>query len=97
MRLIQVAEHYWWEIDGQLASSGAPELTRLPFRRFILALMHISRPAAYGEDAEVKIRDWEAWLFAPLDLTDPDNVSQDVIDDEMASFLAFAGQAGGSK
>lgn len=95
MRLIQIAEHYWWELDGQLAFAGIEELTRLPFRRFLTAIMHFARPKGYSEESEEQTRRFDEWLFSPLGLLDPDNVPEDVIEDEMAAFRAFSTQAGG--
>lgn len=94
MRLIQIAEHYWWEIDGQVALSGGVELTRLPFRRFLLAILAWARPVHKEEETQR----FDDWLASPFPGVDPDRVSPEVIDDELAAFSAFKSQAkGGGK
>jgi hypothetical protein len=89
VRLISIAEHYWYEIDGPAALAGV-NLMRLPFRRFLLAVLSWARP--YKED---EIKTFDEWLYSPLAPLDPDRVSEDVIEDEMAAFRAFSKQAGG--
>jgi hypothetical protein len=100
VRLIGIAEHYWWKIDGSNASTGLPEITRLPFRRFLLAILSWATPSGVGmkqEEAELELERFNEWMFSPLGLVDPDRVPEEVIEDEMASFKAFASQAGGGK
>lgn len=94
MRLIGIAEHYWWEIDGETALTGT-DLMRLPFRRFLTAVLMWANPRGARKPDEN--REFEEWLFSPLSGVDPDRVTQDVIDDEMAAFRAFGKQAGGAK
>lgn len=91
MRLIQVAEHYWYEIDGETALAGV-DLTRLPFRRFIAAILMWTNPR--GARKEADLEEFNTWLFSPLEGGDIDNVSQEVIDNEMAAFRAFSKQVG---
>jgi hypothetical protein len=98
VRLIGIAEHYWWKIDGSNASTGLPEITRLPFRRFLLAVMTWATPSTMGmkpEEAELELEKFDDWLFSPLGVVDPDRVPEAVIEDEMAAFRAFSSQAGG--
>lgn len=92
MRLVQIAEHYWFEIDGELALAGV-DLMRLPFRRQLTAVMSWANPRGARKDTELD--EYIAWLFSPFEVADIDNVSQEVIDNEMAAFRAFSKQTGG--
>lgn len=92
MRLTQIAERYWYEIDGEAALAGI-DLMRLPFRRFLLAILTWANPRGARKDQELE--DWNTWLFSPFTADDPDKVSEEVIEDEMAAFAAFAKQTGG--
>lgn len=92
MRLTQIAEHYWFELDGETALSGV-DLARLPFRRFLLAVMMWANPRGARKDLELE--EYNTWLFSPFEGADIDNVSQEVIDQEMAAFRAFSSQAKG--
>jgi len=94
VRLVQIADRYWWEIDGETALAGV-DLMRLPFRRFIAAVMSWANPR--GSRKEEDLREYEEWLFSPFSGVDPDRVTDDVIESEMEAFRAFAKQAGGSK
>jgi hypothetical protein len=68
---------------------------RLPFRRFLAAIMTWANPR--GSRKEEDLREYEEWLFSPLSGADPDRVTDDVIEQEMAMFRAFSKQAGGAK
>lgn len=94
MRLIQIAEHYWYEIDGEMALVGQ-DLMRLPFRRFLLAILSWANPRGSRKDQELE--EWNTWMFGPFIGGDPDKVSEEVIESEMEAFAAFAKQTGGAK
>lgn len=94
MRLIQIAEHYWYEIDGETALAGV-DLMRLPFRRFLNAVRFWAKPKAYNEETQRDLERFEEWLYSPFEAVDPDIVSEEIIEAEMAAFKAFARQAGG--
>ena len=94
MRLTQLAEHYWYEIDGETALAGV-DLTRLPFRRFLAAVLMWLNPR--GVRNEQELIEFEAMLYSPLVGRDPDKVDQSIVQAEMDAFTAFAKQAGGMK
>jgi hypothetical protein len=93
VRLTQIAEHYWFEIDGEAALAGV-DLTRLPFRRYLAAVMSWANPR--GARKEDELEQYNEWLFSPFEGTDPDKVTPEVVESEMAAFRAFAQQAGGA-
>lgn len=94
MRLIQIAEHYWFEIDGETALAGT-DLARLPFRRLLTAVMTWANPR--GARKEEELEEYLEWLFSPFEGPDPDKVTQEVIDAEMDAFRSFSMQVGGAK
>ncbi len=94
VRLTQIAEHYWYEIDGEMALAGV-DLMRLPFRRALLAILMWANPRGARKDQDLE--DWNTWLYAPFGGPDPDKVTQEVIDAEMDAFKTFAKQTGGKK
>jgi hypothetical protein len=93
VRLSQIAEHYWYEIDGETALRGV-DLMRLPFRRFLTAVLSWANPRGARSDEDLAT--FNTWLYGPLSGADPDKVTPEVIENEMAAFSAFQKQAGGS-
>lgn len=93
VRLVRYAAHYWHTIDGETALRGV-NLIELPFRRFLAAIYYwlMERTAGKEED---RVRLHEE-LHSPLEGTDPDKVSQEVVDDEMAIFQAAMARQGAS-
>ena len=91
MRLVRYAAHYWHAIDGETALRNV-NLLELPPRRFLAAIYNwlMERLAAKEED---RVRLHEE-LHSPLEGTDPDKVSQEVVDDEMAIFQAAMARQG---
>lgn len=91
-RLFGIAGYLWWEIDGACARQGFDPLD-LPLDRFLsLVYSWFTERLSHStkEDAEQAMTE----LFAPADGVDPDKVTQDVVDEEMALFHALARQNG---
>lgn len=85
--LIQIADEFWTEIDGACARSGVDPFG-LPFHRFLnLVYTWSVERLAYEEGARA---DFDDALFTPMarGTRSPDNVSPEVVDEEMALFRA---------
>lgn len=89
LRLAGVAAENWYAIDGACARQGFDPLD-LTLRRFC-ALVYSWLMEHIDPDDLERVREE---LFAPVtwNLRDPDAVSQDVIDEEMALFANFSRQ-----
>ena len=91
-RLFGIAGVCWWEIDGSCARQGVDplELDLDRFLNLVYSWFLERLRDAPKEDAEQAMQE----LFAPADGVDPDQVTQDVVDEEMALFHALARQNG---
>jgi hypothetical protein len=91
VRLVRYAAHYWHAIDGEAALRGV-NLLELPMRRFLAAIYHwLMEHTAPKEEDRLRLHEE---LHSPLPGADPDKVSQEVIDDEMAIFQASMARQG---
>lgn len=92
MRLTRYAAHFWHAIDGQAALAGV-NLLALPPRRFYAAVYQwLMEHTTQKEEDRIRLHEE---LHSPLEGADPDKVSADVIEDEMAIFNASMGRQGG--
>lgn len=92
LRLIGVAGQFWREIDGACARQGFDPID-LPIDRFLNMVYtwytdRLAHVEAKDRDAAMLL------LFQPVGGYDPDAVTQDVVDEEMSMFNAFARQNG---
>lgn len=90
-RLIHVAIAGWPHLDGPAAQQGV-DLLDLPLDRFCSVVYAWRLKHATEKDRDEFLR----WLSAPPlnALGDPDDVSEEVLEDEAQSFLAVAGALG---
>jgi hypothetical protein len=91
VRLVRFAAHYWTTIDGQCALRGI-NLLALPPRRFFAAIYTwLMENTAPKEEDRLRLHEE---IHSPLEGTDPDKVSQKVIDEEMAIMRASMARQG---
>ncbi len=90
VRLFGIAALHWHAIDGACARRGVDPLS-LPLNRFLSLILSWTQEHTDPEDWEMV----ESEIFSPLALghADPDNVSQNVVDDEMRMFADFTAQS----
>jgi hypothetical protein len=89
IRLIGIAALHWRAIDGASARVGVDPLD-LPLSRFLSFILSWTQEHTHPDDWEAVERE----IFAPLVLGahSPDNVSQDVVNEEMELFTNFVRQ-----
>lgn len=86
VRLVAYARTNWWQIDGEAAASGVDPF-KLPFNRFLNFIYHWCLTHVMPTE-ELKAQQWLDELFRPLPGSNPDAVSPDTVDEEMALFRA---------
>lgn len=89
VRLVGTAARYWHAIDGACAGNGV-DLLSYPLTRFLNYIYFWIQEHTSPEEWEAV----EEEIFAPLALSrrDPDNVSQNVVEQEMTLFANFTRQ-----
>ena len=84
VRLVGGAAANWWEFDGTCALAGCDPL-ELPFNRFLAAVYAWFVRGITDPKEHVKFYEE---LISPLPGSNPDRVSDRVIEDELAAFGA---------
>lgn len=89
-RLFILTAYHWREIDGKSAGQGL-DPTSLPLRRFLNYVYTTFVENLTAEDREK----FDTELFAPLPGTNPDAVTEAVVEEELAMFTALRVETAG--